>query len=116
MLVRTVLTLVNFTIFGIVIAVVLLYPGLDAIAFYFLLGWMIASFALLYMPFANRRIGGSAPPTDTETNPFLAGTGPASPLPSSPPVSTLGFCIYCAAPLPVGASVCPACGHAVPHF
>lgn len=121
MLVRTLLTLVNFVIFGATIGVVLLYPQYDAVAFYFLLGWMVASFALFYLPFANRRVGGapaSASVSTTAGGPLpSAGAGPTLPAPpTTAPVATLGFCIYCASPLPVGAARCPACGHAVPNF
>jgi hypothetical protein len=121
MLVRTLLTLVNFAIFGATIGLVLLYPQYDTVAFYFLLGWMVSSFALFYLPVANRRVGGAAG-TSAAPGPLPSGA-PAAPgapsapsAPAAPPVASLGFCVYCAAPLPVGTTRCPACGHAVPNF
>ena len=115
MYVRTLLTLVNFTIFGITIAIVILFPRYDTLTFFFLLGWMVASFALFYLPFSSRRVGGSSTST-TDTNPFTAGaTASADGAPAPPLASPLGFCIYCAAPLSPGATVCPTCGHAVPR-
>ncbi len=115
MIVRTLLTIVNFTIFGITIGVVLVFPQFDNVAFYFLLGWMVASFTLFYLPVARRRVGGPAPPENGTTPLSPSGNPPTAP--SVPPsASPLGFCIYCAAPLPLGASICPTCGHAVAHF
>ncbi len=119
MLVRTLLTLVNFAIFGVVIGVVLVYPQFDAVAFYFLLGWMVASFALFYLPIASRRVGG-APAAPTTQGPLPTGSSPtagaAPAVPATAPASSLSFCVYCAADLPAGATRCPACGHALPNF
>ncbi|HTT73801.1 MAG TPA: hypothetical protein VMG99_06620 [Thermoplasmata archaeon] len=118
MLVRTLLTIVNFAIFGVTIGVVLAFPAYDTVAFYFLLGWMVASFALFYLPFAGRRVGGGGPAPPPGGSTF--GPGPLDPGATAAPAgrplaSSLGFCIYCAAPLPGGATTCPACGHAVPQ-
>lgn len=114
MIVRTLLTLVNFAIFGVTIGVVLAFPQYDSIAFYFLLGWMVASFALFYLPFAGRRVGGR-PAAGADTAP-LTSSGPAVAPSGSAPAAHLGFCIYCAAPLPTGALACPSCGHSVPSY
>ncbi|HTT14388.1 MAG TPA: hypothetical protein VMG81_01215 [Thermoplasmata archaeon] len=115
MRVRTVLSIVNFAILGIVILVVLLYPSLDVEAFYFLLGWMIASFALFYLPLGGRRAG-AGPPLGSAGAGF-PGADPAAPgAPPAAPLGSLGFCIYCAAPMTPGTPTCPACGYAAPRF
>jgi ribosomal protein L40E len=118
-LVRTLLTLVNFAIFAATIGAVLLYPQYDAVAFYFLLGWMVASFALFYLPIANRRVGG-APAAPAAQGPLPSTGAPTAAAPTAaaalPRASALGFCVYCAAPLPVGADRCRECGHALPNF
>jgi hypothetical protein len=107
-LLRTLVTLVNFGTIAVAIGLLLAFPHFVGVAFYIILGWMIGSLALVYGPWSNRRVGrGAAGPTSTPS------TAPVStPLPST----DLGFCIYCAAPLPKGAARCPACGHAAASF
>lgn len=110
MLLRTLLTLVNFATIAAAIGVLLAYPQYSAVAFYVLLGWMFASLALMYHPRASRQIssGGSG-----------VGVSSDSPLASSAGhehASSIGFCMYCAAPLAPGTDRCPACGRTLPHF
>jgi hypothetical protein len=111
MLLRTLLTMVNFATIAAAVGVLLAFPAYAGIAFYVLLGWMFASLAMIYSPWANRRIG----------------TGPASGLGVSPdaplstngghdPGSSIGFCLYCAAPIEPGTARCPACGRSLPHL
>ena len=115
---RTLLTLVNFGTIAAAIVVLIAYPNLAPYAFYILLGWMFGSLALIYSPWASRTVGRSTP---------AAGSSPAGALPtvsgatSAPPPgpvhsSSIGFCLYCAAPVEPGTARCPACGHALPHF
>ena len=111
MLLRTLLTLVNFATIAAAVGVLLAYPQYAGIAFYIILGWMFGSLALIYSPWANRRIGSVPPPT--------AGAPPDAPLSSAAGhehASSIGFCMYCAAPLAPGTDRCPACGHTLPHF
>jgi hypothetical protein len=117
MIVRTLLTLLNCIVFAFTIVVLLYVPKYVTLTFYFLLAWMVVSFTLFYLPFAGRRLGGGTPPA-TENNPFVTSARGGDAPPSAPPsgTSNFGFCIYCAAPLAGGATVCPACGHAVPRF
>ncbi|HTW39547.1 MAG TPA: hypothetical protein VMF04_01635 [Thermoplasmata archaeon] len=111
MLRRSVLTLVNFATIGVAIAVLIFFPQYSAIAFYVLLGWMVGSLALVYSPWASRPIGGGAPPgpASADTTPLSAATGHVH-------SSTIGFCMYCAAPIEPGTARCPACHRALPHF
>jgi hypothetical protein len=105
MLLRTLVTLVNLGTIAVALGILLVYPQYAGIAFYVLLGWMLGTLVLAYGPYANRQIG---------ARPVTGAPGPSgSPLASVPSGHDVGFCIYCAAPLPVGAPICPACGHRV---
>jgi len=111
MLLRTLLTVVNFATIAAAVAVLLAVPAYAGIAFYVLLGWMFASLAMIYSPWANRRVGsGSA---------RGVGVSPDAPLPADSGHdlgSSIGFCLYCAAPIEPGTARCPACGRSLPHL
>ncbi|MCI4338855.1 MAG: hypothetical protein L3J68_00785 [Thermoplasmata archaeon] len=110
---RTLLTLVNFATIAAAVAVLLAYPQWAGYAFYILLGWMFVSLALIYSPWANRRVGPAA-----SAGPGL-GVSPDAPLSAGSGhehASSIGFCMYCAAPLEPGTARCPACGRSLPHF
>lgn len=112
MLLRTLLTLVNFGTIAAAIAVLLRYPEYATDAFYVLLAWMFASLALVYSPWANRRIGEGTSSSGVRVSPdapLAAGTGHEH-------ASSIGFCMYCATPIEPGTARCPACGRAIPHF
>jgi len=111
MLLRTVLTLVNFATIAAAVAVLLAFPQYAGVAFYILLGWMFASLAMIYSPWANRRVGSGA-----SSGLGVSAEVPLPTDPSHPPSSSIGFCIYCAAAIEPGAGRCPACGRSVPHF
>ena len=110
---RTLLTLINFGTIAAAVGVLLVFPQWAGYAFYLLLGWMFASLALIYSPWATRRIGSpgpSVPPGGASSGaPLAAGSGHEH-------ASSLGFCMYCAAPLEPGTARCPACGRSLPHF
>ena len=108
---RTVLTLVNLSAFIAAILVLELLPQYAAIAFYGLVGWMIVSLVLLYRPGAPRTIGSpsASGPTVSADAPLVSTSAPQH-------ASSLGFCIYCAAPVEPGTSRCPSCGHVLPHM
>jgi len=111
MIFRTLLTLVNLSTFAAAIAVLLVFPQYSAYAFYFLVGWMVASLVLFYQPWASRPIGAGAPapgPGPAAAPAFPSAPAPVAGAPAPPP---LDFCIYCAAPLAVGSTKCAACGH-----
>jgi hypothetical protein len=108
---RTVLTLVNLCAFVAAILVLELLPQYAAIAFYGLVGWMVASLVLLYRPGASRTIG--APPP---SGPTISSDAPLASTGAPQHASALGFCIYCAAPVEPGAARCPSCGHVLPHM
>jgi len=109
---RTVLSLLNLAAMTATFVVWLAFPRFAEYALYLALGWIVVASTLLYASWAARPMampdsgGGSAGPS---------GSGPAVPLASSRTTSDppIGFCIYCANDLPVGADRCPACGHPV---
>lgn len=111
MLLRTLLTFVNLGAISAAILVLLAYPKYDGPAFYILVGWMFGSMVLVYGPWGNRTVG-SARATPPSTP--LASSPGFGPRPSSAPAE-IPFCIYCAAPLAPGATLCPACGHRATH-
>jgi hypothetical protein len=110
---RVWISLVNLAAIAVAFAVLFVLPQFATYAFYGLLGWILLSFFLLY----GLRVGRTNPTAGTP-----AATSGASGASGSPPLSTavgggpsvtLDFCMYCGGSLPVGAGVCPACGHAV---
>jgi len=110
MIIRTLLTLVNLATFVVVISVLLLFPQYGAFAFYFLVGWMVASLVLFYQPWASRPVGTRASPTPSGSGPAAA--FPNAPMPTGPSApSALDFCVYCAAPIGPNVTKCAACGH-----
>jgi len=110
MIFRTLLTMINLTTFAIAIGVLLVFPQYSAYAFYFLVGWMVASLVLFYQPWASRPIGAAAAVAAPAAGPAPA--IPTTPVaPSGPASAPLDFCIYCAAPIANDATKCTACGH-----
>ncbi len=107
---RAVLTIVNFAVVAVALAIFFLVPSLATIAVYAVLIWMFSSLVIFYTPFGHRQIRPTAPPLGP-----ASGSGPSSgasagaPLPSS----GIGFCIYCGTHLAAGATVCPTCGRTV---
>jgi hypothetical protein len=103
---------ITIAVLAISIAVDVLFPAYGTLVFYALLFWLIASFFFFRGPGVGRPTpGGGSVPTGSAGTPYAAGT----PLPSGPPV-TLGFCAFCGAGLPSGATQCLACKHAVRPF
>jgi hypothetical protein len=112
MMLRTLLTFVNFGSIAAAIGVLLLYPQYSGIAFYVLLGWMFTSLALVYSPLSSRRVGGTA----TAPGTTVSADAPLSSSTGHEHASSIGFCMYCAAPIEPGTARCPACGRSIPHF
>jgi hypothetical protein len=108
---RAVLTLVNFATIAAAIAVLFVFPQYASIAFYVLLGWMFGSLVILYHPASNRTVG-SAPAGGAT----IASDAPLVSATNGQHSSSIGFCMYCAAPVTPGTTRCPACGHSLPHF
>jgi len=105
-------------LFAILIAFVILfvYPQYSAYAFYLLITWMVVAFVLLYAMRSSARAAGTLDSPDSSPFPSSP-SAPNAPLPSgSPQAPSVGFCIYCATPLPPGTRACPACGHALPGW
>lgn len=112
------LTIINFVLLGLAIAVYLFVPAVATLFLYILLAWMFASIVLFYLPLSHRRIGSGAPPPTTAPMAAAVPAPPAAaakgrPLPSAPgPMlepTALGFCIYCGADIPAHVGVCPTC-------
>ena len=113
---RLLLSVVGLGVIALSFYLIFEYPAYADDAFYLLLGWMVVNFALLYAIRPRGAARSPAPATDASPFPSV-GASSSTPLPSSSaPAATLGFCIYCATPLPAGARSCPACGHAVPQW
>jgi len=112
---RVFLSIAGLVVIGIAFYIIFEYPGYATYAFYLLILWMVTNFVLLY---AIRPRGAPLPSnTAAATSPFPS-TAPAT-LPAatgSEPAGGLGFCIYCATPIPPGTRACPACGHALPRW
>jgi hypothetical protein len=115
MLLRTLLTFVNLVAIAVAIVVLLAFPRWDGPAFYLLIGWMFGSMVLVYGPWGNRQVG-SARRTATPVPASPLPSGGTAPAATASPPTELGFCIYCAAPLPPGAPACAACGHRAAHL
>ena len=112
---RIVLSIVGLVVIGLAFFVLFDYPQFATEAFYLLLAWMVTNFVLLY----SFRPRGPPRPTNApaDASPFPSGSPDAAPLPSSSgSSSSIGFCIYCAAPVSAGTRACPACGHALPQW
>ena len=111
MLVRTLLTTVNFATIAAAVGVLLAFPQYAGIAFYVLLGWMFGSLALIYSPWANRRLRSGA-----TSGLRVSPDAPLSASAGHEHASSIGFCMYCATPVEPGTARCPACGRTLPHF
>jgi hypothetical protein len=104
-------------LFAIIFAFVILfeYPQYADYAFYLLIIWMVVAFVLLYATRPSLPAGAANAPADS--SPFPSTTPPATPLPSSSgSAPSIGFCIYCATPVPPGSRACPTCGHVLPGW
>lgn len=108
---RAILTIVNFAVVAVALAIFFLVPSLATVAVYAVLVWMFASLLVFYLPWGNRQLRPAGPPSTTgsASSTWPSGNAPSPALPSS----GIGFCIYCGTHLPPGANACPACGHAV---
>ncbi len=126
------LTMINFALLAVAIAIYFVDPTIATTFLYILIAWMFASLILFYLPISRRQIGRSstapagpsAPPaTGAPTAsgglplPSAAASAASAPAASSASASTtagpIGFCIYCGSHLPPNAEFCPACGHPV---
>ncbi|MFZ1024012.1 MAG: hypothetical protein WAN87_07750 [Thermoplasmata archaeon] len=118
MLVRNVAMIASLALLVVGITLQFLYPVLATYIFWLFLAWIVLSFFIFRLPVMSRSIGRSANPSPPGTLPTASGGGTNAPLPSSSPASPpaappIGFCIYCAASIEPGTSVCPSCGHAL---
>jgi hypothetical protein len=109
---RTVLSLLNLAAMTATFVVWLAFPRFAEYALYLAVGWIVVACTLLYTSWAARPLG---TPSGAAGRPGPASSTPSvsEPAPTSASPAPIGFCIFCANDLPVGASQCPACGHPV---
>ncbi|HYB79102.1 MAG TPA: hypothetical protein VEG66_05005 [Thermoplasmata archaeon] len=113
---RIVLSLVGLVVIVVAFFLIFEYPQYANEAFYLLLSWMVINFVLLY---ALRPRGPPRPTNQNpEASPFPSQAPANAPLPTGAPApsGSIGFCIYCAAPIAPGTRACPACGHVLPQW
>jgi len=113
---RVVLSLVGLGVIALAFFLIYEYPPYATDAFFLLVGWMVVNFALLYAlrPRASSALTNSS--TGTSPFPSQAPAGPPLSNGGSTMSSSVGFCIYCAAPVAPGTRACPACGHVLPQW
>jgi hypothetical protein len=118
MLVRNVAMIASLALLVVGITLQFLYPVLATYIFWLFLVWIVLSFFIFRLPVMSRSIGRSATPSPPGTLPSASAAGSgaplasaSSPLPAAAP--PIGFCIYCAAAIEPGTTVCPSCGHAL---
>ena len=114
---RIVLSVLGLIVIGVSFYILFEFQADAMYAFYLLIFWMVTNFVLLY---AIRPRGPSSPTNSpTDASPFPSqGPVPSTPLASTGPApsGSIGFCIYCAAPISPGTRACPACGHVLPQW
>ena len=112
---RVLLSIAGLFVIGIAFFLIFEYPGYATYAFYLLIFWMVTNFVLLY---AFRHRAGPLPSNAAgDASPFPSTAPATAPAANNPePAGGLGFCIYCATPIPPGTRACPACGHALPRW
>ena len=108
---RTALSLANLAAIVVAFLVLFEFPDYAPYAFYALVAWIFVGFGLMYLSGARAAPMG---PNSAAAGAFPGAGG--APLPSgrgTAPGIPLDFCVWCGTTLPVGASVCPACGRRV---
>ncbi|HLN51377.1 MAG: hypothetical protein ACLQD9_00205 [Thermoplasmata archaeon] len=115
MLARTLFSLLNLAAMAVALLAWFVLPQYAVYVLYGFVAWMVVGFVLLGSSWGSRAVGsgarGTVAPGAPEGGPLASGAAP-----TAGPASAPGFCIYCAADLPVGAERCPACNHAVRTF
>ncbi len=112
------LSIVGLVVLGVSFYIIFAYSQYTEVAFGLLIGWMVTNFVVLYY----LRPRGPPLPSNhpSGASPFPSSSPVASaPLPSgssSSSSSAVGFCIYCANPVPPGTRACPSCGHTLPQW
>jgi len=102
-LLRTALSLVNLVALTATLIVWFSFPQYADYALYACLGWVMVAFGVMYSRWGNRPLRPAGPGSG---GPPLPGGGRVGGAP-------LGFCVFCAAHLPPGATRCPECGRAI---
>jgi len=110
------ISVANFVAIALALVILVEYPQYANDAFYVLVVWMIVGFVLLYA--SRPRFSPTGMDPGASTTPFPSTTPlPSASAASAPPVGGgIGFCIYCANPIPPGTRACPSCGHALPPW
>jgi len=113
---RVVLSLVGLGVIVTAFYLIFEYPEYANYAFYLLISWMVLNFVLLYAIRPRGPLAPSEASPDPSPFPSQTSSAPTSPSNASGSGSSLGFCIYCATPVPPGTRACPSCGHVLPQW
>ncbi len=101
---RLLLSLINLAVAATALLVWFTLPQYAEYALWVFLAWIVVGFSTIWLRWGTPTAAGAAGPSAPG-----AGGAAARPAAGSPGV---GFCIYCGADLPTGATRCPTCGHA----
>jgi hypothetical protein len=108
MLLRTLLAAIGGGLLATVVVAMFVFPTIAAAAFYVLLAWLLASLWFVKSPAMNRHVD------------LFARRGPdgararSTAVTAAVAVSTLGFCVFCAAHVGRDSVFCTACGRRLP--
>ena len=105
---RLLLSIANLAVAAGALIVWFAFPQYGEYALWAFLAWIVVGFSTVWLRWGAPSPAGAAGP------PAAAAAGATAGRVAGPPA--ISFCIYCAAELPVGASRCPACGHASPRL
>jgi hypothetical protein len=112
---RVMVSVANLVAIAVAFIVLFEFPQYANDAFYVLIAWMVTGFVLLYAV-RPRALATPGSPLSS-SSPFPSTAPNPGPAPGEPgPAGGIGFCIYCATPIPPGTRACPACGHALPRW
>lgn len=111
MLVRTLVSIVNLAIFGVIIALEFLLPTLGGYLFWIIIAYFVGTLFFFRSPVMSRPITFGKPKPAAPNAPLPSSAGAASSSSSS-----LGFCVHCGTLLSPGQIACPSCGRNQPVF
>jgi hypothetical protein len=113
MLVRTLVSIVNLAIFGVIIALEFLLPALGGYLFWIIIAYFVGTLFFFRSPAMSRQVSFGRPKPVAPPAPLPSSTGAAPPTSAS---SSLGFCVHCGTLLSPGQIACPSCGRSQPVY
>ncbi|MCI4344710.1 MAG: zinc ribbon domain-containing protein [Thermoplasmata archaeon] len=111
MLVRSLVSIVNLAIFGVIIALEFLLPTLGGYLFWIIIAYFVGTLFFFRSPVMSRQITFGRPKPASTPTPLPSSSG-GTPLSSN----ALGFCVHCGTLLSPGQIACPSCGRSQPVF